>query len=173
MKVLETGRLSLRWLTADDAPFMLGLLNEPSFIENIGDRGVRTVEGARQYIEKGAVTSYHQNGYGLYMVEMKGDGTPVGICGLVKRPFLEHADIGFAFLPPFWSQGCALESASAVMDFARNRLSLERIVAIVSPGNEPSIRLLRKLGLEFERMIEMPTPGDTAALYVPVSSAAS
>jgi RimJ/RimL family protein N-acetyltransferase len=173
MKILETERLSLRWLTADDAPFMLGLLNEPSFIENIGDRGVRTVDAAREYIEKGAVASYHQNGYGLYMVELKGDGRPVGICGLVKRPFLEHADIGFAFLPPFWSQGYALESALAVMDFARNRLALERIVAIVSPGNEPSIRLLRKLGLEFERMIEMPTPGDSAALYVPASPATS
>jgi RimJ/RimL family protein N-acetyltransferase len=172
MKILETERLSLRWLSADDAPFMLQLLNEPSFIQNIGDRGVRNLAGAREYIEKGAVASYHQNGYGLYMVELKGDGTPIGICGLVKRPFLEHADIGFAFLPPFWSQGYALESASAVMDFARKRLALECVVAIVSPGNDPSIRLLRKLGLDFERMIEMPTPGDTTALYVPAKGVA-
>lgn len=169
MQVLETERLRLRWLTADDAPFMLGLLNEPSFVANIGDRGVRTVEGARDYIEKGAVASYRQNGYGLYAMELKSDGAPIGICGLVKRPFLPDPDVGFALLPPYWSQGYALEAAAAVMDFGRRRLALEQVVAIVSPDNEPSIRLLRKLGLEFERMIEMPTPGDVCALYVPAS----
>jgi RimJ/RimL family protein N-acetyltransferase len=170
MNVLETERLNLRWLTADDAPFMLELLNQPSFIQNIGDRGVRTEEAAREYIEKGAVASYLQNGYGLYLVELKEDGTPVGICGLVKRPFLEHSDVGFAFLPPYWSQGYALESAAAVMEFGRDRLGLEPIVAIVSPANAPSVRLLRKLGLEFERMVELPTPGDVCALYCPAKS---
>ncbi|HEX7373808.1 MAG TPA: GNAT family N-acetyltransferase [Steroidobacteraceae bacterium] len=167
MKVLETARLDLRWLTADDAPFMLGLLNEPSFIENIGDRGVRTTDAAREYIEKGAAASYREHGYGLYLVERRSDGTPVGICGLIKRPFLADADVGFAFLPAYWSQGYAIEAAQAVMGHARNTLGLERVIAIVSPGNAPSVRLLRKLGLEFERMMEMPTPGDTVAVYVP------
>ena len=170
MIVLETERLILRWLTADDAPFMLGLLNEPSFIENIGDRGVRTVEAAREYIEKGATASYRDHGYGMYLVERKGDGTALGLCGLVKRPFLPDADVGFAYLPAYWSQGYALEAARAVMAHAAGPLGLERVVAIVSPGNEPSIRLLRKLGLEYDRMLEMPTPGDTVALYVPAAS---
>lgn len=167
MKVLDTERLTLRWLTAADAPFMLGLLNEPSFIENIGDRGVRTVEGASEYITRGAVASYEQNGYGLYLVERKDGGVPVGICGLVKRPFLDDADVGFAFLPQYWSQGYAHESAAAVMRLARDRLGLGRVVAIVSPGNEPSMRLLRKIGLEYERMIALPESGEECALFVP------
>jgi RimJ/RimL family protein N-acetyltransferase len=167
MKVLDTERLTLRWLTAADAPFMLGLLNEPSFIENIGDRGVRTLEGAGEYIARGAVASYEQNGYGLYLVERKDGGVPVGICGLVKRPFLDDADVGFAFLPQYWSQGYAHESASAVMRLARERLGLGRVVAIVSPGNGPSMRLLRKIGLEYERMIALPESGEECALFVP------
>jgi RimJ/RimL family protein N-acetyltransferase len=167
MKVLETTRLNLRWLTADDAPFLLGLLNQPSFIANIGDRGVRTVEAAREYGEKGPIASYHEHGYGLYLVERKDDGAALGLCGLVKRPFLADPDIGFAYLPDYWSQGYALEAARAVMQHARQTLGIIRVVAIVSPGNEPSIRLLRKLGLQFERMMDMPTPGDVVALYVP------
>jgi RimJ/RimL family protein N-acetyltransferase len=167
MKIVETERLLLRWLTPDDAPFMLGLLNEPSFIANIGDRGVRTLDGAREYIANGAIASYEQNGYGLYMVELKRNGTPAGICGLVKRPVLADADVGFAFLPAYWSQGYAHESAAAVMRFAREQAGLARVVAIVSPGNEPSIRLLRKLGLEYDRMIALPDSGEQCALFAP------
>lgn len=167
MRLMETGRLALRRVTTDDAPFVLGLLNEPSFIRNIGDRGVRTIDDARRYIEERLIASYRDHGYGLYLVERAGDGAALGLCGLVRRPFLEDPDIGFAFLPAFWSQGYALESARAVMRHARRSLGLERVVAIVSPGNEPSIRLLRKLGLEFERMIRTPAPGDTVALYGP------
>lgn len=170
MRVLETDRLVLRWLMRDDAPFMLGLLNEPSFIANIGDRGVRTLEGAREYIERSAIASYREHGYGLYLVERKTDAAALGVCGLLKRPFLEDADIGFAFLPAYWSQGYALESAGAVMRHARDRLGLPRVVAIVSPGNRPSIRLLEKVGLAYERMIEMPAPGETVALYGPAAS---
>jgi RimJ/RimL family protein N-acetyltransferase len=167
MKVLETARLQLRWLTPGDAPFMLGLLNEPSFIANIGDRGVRTVEAARDYIIKGPMASYEQNGYGLYMVELTVGGAPTGICGLVKRPFLADADVGFAFLPQYWSQGYAHESAAAVLRYASARFGLARVVAIVSPGNQPSIRLLRKLGLEYDRVIPLPDGGEECALFVP------
>jgi RimJ/RimL family protein N-acetyltransferase len=167
MKILETERLQLRRLTPGDAPFMLGLLNEPSFIANIGDRGVRTIESARDYIVKGPMASYEQNGYGLYMVELKVDGAPAGICGLVKRPFLSDADVGFAFLPQYWSQGYAHESAAAVMQYARARAGLARVVAIVSPDNQSSIRLLRKLGLAYDRMIPLPDGGEECALFVP------
>lgn len=167
MKVVETDRLVLRWLELQDAPFILGLLNEPSFIQNIGDRGVRTFDDARRYIEQGAMASYRDNGFGLYMVERREDGAQLGMCGLVKRPVLEDPDVGFAFLPAYWSQGYAFEAARAVMAHAREQLALVRVVAIVSPGNEPSIRLLRKLGLEFQRMMELPPSGDTVAVYVP------
>lgn len=167
MIVAETERLVLRWLTPEDAPFILGLLNEPSFIENIGDRGVRTLEAARGYIEQGPVASYRDNGYGLYMVERREDGAQLGICGLVKRPYLDDADIGFAFLPAHWSRGYALESARAVMAHASVPLGLVRVIAIVSPGNQSSIRLLRKLGLGYQRSMDLPPPVGKVDVFGP------
>ncbi|MFW5437641.1 GNAT family N-acetyltransferase [Paenibacillus apiarius] len=113
MKVLKTDRLILRWLTTDDAEFMLELLNNPSWLEFIGDKGVRTVEDARDYILKGPVDMYARLGFGLYLTERKADGVPIGICGLIKRDSLEDVDIGFAFLPRLWAKGYAYESASA------------------------------------------------------------
>src|SRR5437762_12680729 len=117
--VIETERLQLRRLSVDDAEFILRLLNEPSFIQNIGDRGVRTLDDARSYILKGPVASYEKFGFGLWMIETKARATPIGICGLLKREVLEDVDIGYALLPEFCSQGYALESASAVMSYAR------------------------------------------------------
>jgi RimJ/RimL family protein N-acetyltransferase len=156
LNVLETERLALRRLTIEDAPFMLGLLNEPSFVRFIGDRGVRTVEQARDYILKGPVESYERFGYGLYLAELKREQVPIGICGLVRRDFLDDADIGYAFLPRFWSKGYAFEAASAVMVYARERLRLRRVVAIVSPDNDRSIRVLGRLGLRFDRLVKWP-----------------
>lgn len=156
MRIMETERLVLRRLNADDADFILELLNDPSFIRNIGDRGVRTTEDARRYIANGPVASYAQLGFGLYLVELKESGTPIGICGLLKRESLEDVDIGFAFLPRFWSQGYAYESASAVMDYARKVLGLNRIVAVTAPDNQGSIKVLEKIGLRFKKMIAMP-----------------
>jgi len=149
---------------------MLGLLNEPSFLANIGDRGVRTLEQARHYVLNRAVASYERHGHGLYLVELRAESTPIGLCGLVKREYLADPDIGFAFLPRYWSQGYALEAAAAVMDYARGVLALSRIVAIVSPDNEASIRVLRKIGLEFHRMIDAPDPAHRCALFVPPAS---
>ncbi|MGH8721280.1 MAG: GNAT family N-acetyltransferase [Burkholderiales bacterium] len=77
------------------------------------------------------------------------------MCGVLKRDALPDPDIGFSFLPEHWSQGYALESARAVMRHAREVLGLGRIVAITTKDNEPSIRLLEKLGFRFERMIPM------------------
>src|SRR5713226_1802429 len=148
--VLETNRLSLRRLSIDDADFILKLLNEPSFIHNIGDRGVRTIEEARAYILNGPVASYEKYGFGLWLVEAKHSGARVGICGLLKREVLEDIDIGYALLPEFWSRGYALESASAVLSYAREELRLKRVVAVVNPDNQSSIRLLEKIGFEFE-----------------------
>lgn len=163
--VLETGRLTLRRLSPDDAPFMLALLNEPSFIRNIGDRGVRTLDDARTYIATGPLASYDRFGFGLYLVELKDDATPIGICGLLKRETLADVDIGFAFLPGFWRRGYAVESASAVRDYARDRVGLRRLVAIVNPGNEASTRVLERIGFTYERMISMGNEGTDLKLF--------
>jgi ribosomal-protein-alanine N-acetyltransferase len=100
--VLETERLVLSRLTPHDAAFIFELVNEPSFIQNIGDRNVRTHDDAVRYIQQGPMASYEQNGFGLYLVELKQLAIPIGICGPLKRETLEHPDIGFAFLPRFW-----------------------------------------------------------------------
>jgi RimJ/RimL family protein N-acetyltransferase len=155
MIVLETKRLILRKLSTDDADFILELLNEPSFLHYIGDKGVGNLDDARQYILKGPVDSYERNGFGLYLVESKENGIPIGISGLVKRDTLPGADIGFAFLPAFWSKGYAVEAAAAVMKYARDVLGLNRILAITSPDNEASAKLLGKIGLRFARMIRL------------------
>ncbi len=165
MKILDTERLSLHQLSTDDAAFMLGLLNQPSFLRFIGDRGVRTIEDARKYLLKGPIDSYRRLGFGLYMVELKDGKTPIGLCGLVKREALPDVDIGFALLPEFWSRGYAFEAASAVLAHGRAALGLRRIVAVVSQDNERSIGLLAKLGLRFERLVAWPEDGSELKLY--------
>lgn len=152
---LETDRLRLRRISVDDAEFILRLLNEPSFIQNIGDRGVRTIEDARAYILKGPIASYEKFGFGLLLVAEKETGVPVGICGLLKRDVLEDVDIGYALLPEFWSRGYALESASAVMSYASEKLGSKRVLAVVNPNNQSSIRLLEKLGFQYDRRVRL------------------
>jgi ribosomal-protein-alanine N-acetyltransferase len=153
--VLETERLLLRQFSTEDADFILELLNEPSFIRNIGDRGIRTIDGAISYILNGPVASYAKNGFGLYLVKLKETDESIGMCGLIKRDTLEDVDIGYAFLPRFWSKGYAVESAQAVKEYAKNVIRLNRIVAITDPENEGSIRVLEKIGLQFERMVRL------------------
>ncbi len=166
MQVLETERLVLRYFRADDADFIVRLLNEPSFIEYIGDKGVRTIEEAIQYLLTGPMDSYERFGYGLNMVELKDTGEPIGMCGLVRREILEDADIGYAFLEKYWSNGYAKESVEAVLEHARNTLRLDRIVAIVTPENHSSIKLLEKVGLTFERMIRMSDDDEELQFFV-------
>ena len=157
MTVLETGRLALREFTADDADVVLRLVNEPSFLRYIGDRGVRTLEDARKYIADGPVAGYARDGHGLMCVERKSDGASLGMCGLLKRDALPDPDIGFSFFPEYWSQGYALEAASAAMHHARETLGIGRILAITTRDNASSMRLLDKLGFRFERMIALGT----------------
>ena len=156
MIVVETERLVVRHVSVDDAGFMLELLNDPAFLRFVGDKGVRTLEDARRYIREGPIESYRRDGFGLYLAVLKEGGTPVGVCSLMKRPALTHPDLGFAFLPAYRSQGYAFESASAVMTYAREALGMRRLLAIVSPDNDASVSLLGKLGLKFERMVQMP-----------------
>ena len=167
MKVLETERLILRRVTVEDGEFILELLNDPSWLRFIGDKGVRTPEAARDYISKSLVAMYERLGFGLYLTELKGEGVPVGICGLVKRDSLEDVDVGFAFLPEFRGKGYAYESASAVVAYGKRTLGLNRLVAITSPDNYDSARLLEKLGFNFERMVKL--SGDSAEVSLFVS----
>jgi RimJ/RimL family protein N-acetyltransferase len=153
--VIETERLTLRQLVTTDAEFILGLLNQPSFLRYIGDKGVRTIDDARNYIVSGPRNSYERNGFGLWLVELRNTKIPTGICGLLKRDTLTDADVGFAFLPEFWSMGYAYESASAVMGYARNVIGLKRVLAITNPDNAGSIKVLEKIGLRFEKMIRL------------------
>lgn len=163
--VLSTARLSLRELTADDAPFILALLNDPAFIQHIGDRNVRSLDDAASYIERGPRASYAQHGFGLWLVELTGPGTPIGICGVLKRDALPEPDLGFAFLPAYRSQGYASEAARAVRDFARDTLHRPRLLAIVSPANASSIRLLERLGFASEGTVVMPGDATELRLY--------
>lgn len=163
--VLETERLILRRLSADDDGFILNLLNQPSFIRFIGDRGVKNLSDARSYIESKFVESYRCFGFGLYLVELKKDKTPIGICGFVKRDTLPFADIGFAFLPEYWSQGYAVEAARATFDYGKNVLGFKRILAITTKDNDASGKLLTKVGLKFERMIRFSNEEEENKLY--------
>jgi [ribosomal protein S5]-alanine N-acetyltransferase len=153
--VLETDRLVLRHLTLNDAPFIMELLNDPSFLRFIGDRGVRSQQDARQYILNGPIASYKKHGFGLWLAFLKETGDPIGICGLLKRDALPQPDVGFAFLPAFWRQGYAFESASAVLSYGRDKLGLKRILAITSPDNKASIGALEKMGMKFEAVIRL------------------
>ena len=149
--MIETDRLILRPFTPDDAAFVHALYNEPSFLRYIGDRGVHDLDAARAYIESGPLASYQRHGFGLYVVERQDGGERMGVCGLLKRDMLDSPDLGFAFLPAYWSQGYAFEAASAVLTFARSALGLTRILAITSRDNAASIALLARLGFVFER----------------------
>lgn len=165
MRILETDRLAIRWMSTDDADFMLRLLNEPSWLHFIGDRGVRTLDDARSYIVDGPVAMYARLGFGFYVVELKDDGIPIGICGLVKREFLDDVDIGYALLPQYWANGYAYEAASAVMAYGTRELGLKRIVAITASDNHRSARLLERLGLRYERMVAYPDDGREVRLF--------
>jgi RimJ/RimL family protein N-acetyltransferase len=160
MNILETERLTLREVTAGDAEFILELLNDPGWILNLGDKGFRTLEAVTEYIAERYTTSYEKFGFGFYLVTVKESGTPIGLCGLIKRDSMEDVDIGFGFMEKFWGAGYATESAAAVLDYGRNTLGIKRIVAITSPTNDSSAHVLEKIGLKFEGMVNIPEYGE-------------
>jgi RimJ/RimL family protein N-acetyltransferase len=157
--------LRIRWLNTGDSAFILELVNEPAWIQYIGEKGVKTLQDALRYIEDGPVAMYKRVGFGLYMVELKESGEPIGICGLIKRETLKDVDLGFAFLPRFWRKGYAFESAAAVMRFGKKVLGLRRIVAILSQDNHRSSQLLEKLGFCFEGTVKLQPDDDDLKLY--------
>ena len=163
--LMETERLQLRGITVEDHALMLAVWNDPAFIQNVADRGIRDEEQAREAIASGAQKLFEEYGYGPYSMSLKSDGSMIGICGLFKRDNLDDPDIGFAVLPDYCGKGYAGEAAAAVVDYARGELGLPNITAIVSASNVPSIGLIEKLGLSFERMIMMPGDDDAIRLY--------
>lgn len=173
MKDLETTRLVVRPFALDDAPFILRLLNEPSFVRFIGDRRVRTLDDARRYLVEGPLDSYTRLGFGLYAVISKEEQTVIGMCGLLRRDALEDVDVGFAFLSEYCGRGYAFESAMAVMDHGRDVLGLGRIVAVTATDNQRSIAVLEKLGLRFERWIKLAKGEQACRLFVPPGRPAS
>lgn len=152
--VIETERLILRKFTLNDAAFMLELLNTPMWLRFIGDRNVRTVKEAEQYLLDGNIRSYQEYGFGFYVVVVKETNESIGICGIKKREGLDDIDIGFGFLPQFMGNGYGYEAASATLYYASNNLKIKRIVAIVNPENATSISLIKKIGLQFEKMFQ-------------------
>ena len=165
MHVLETERLALRQLTAEDAEFVLQLLNEPGFIRFVADRGLRTTADAEKYIAEKITPSYTEHGFGFYVVELKATGDRIGICGLVKRETLEVPDIGYSVLERFWGKGYAREAAAAVLDYGRNVLGIPKIAGVTAPDNVSSIKVLESIGLRFERMIHLPGYGSESKLF--------
>lgn len=167
--ILTTDRLAIRLLDPADAPFILELLNQPSWIRNIGDRGVRDLDGAAAYIRNGPMASYERHGFGLWCVLRISDGVPIGICGILRRDYLEDPDIGFAYLEPYQGLGYGMEAAAATMTYARTVLALPRVAAVVSPHNTGSIRILEKLGMRYLRPILLPGEEVEIALYGPAT----
>src|SRR5690349_6031091 len=161
---VETPRLTLRRMQFDDAPMLVRLMNEPSFIENIGDRGVHSIEDAHRYLREGPMAMYEKYGYGLWHTALK-DGTFVGMCGLLKRDHLPAPDLGYAYLPAFWGQGIAYEAADATIQHCARKFGLERVLGVVSEGNTGSNRVLEKLGMTFDCMIVMREGEAPARLY--------
>lgn len=162
---LETERLDMRWLTADDAPFMLRIWNDPAFVRYVGDRGLRSDDDARRALESGPLRMYADFGYGPYYLSLRHTGAPVGVCGLFRRKGLDDPDIGFALLPEYRGGGYAREAAEAVVTQARTTLGLARLTAIVSAENRHSVRLIEKLGLSFDRMLALEGDDREACLY--------
>jgi GNAT superfamily N-acetyltransferase len=163
--LIETERLQIRRLGPGDEPFILELLNEPAFLQNIGDRGVRDLAGASAYIRNGPVASYERHGFGLYWAGLREGDIPAGICGLLKRDYLDDVDIGFAFLERYRGKGYGFEAASAVLEYGWRTLGLNRIVAITAPHNEASMGLLRKLGMRAEGTIQGPGADGESRLF--------
>ena len=144
--VTSTPRLRIRRMSLDDAPLMLAVLTDPDFVRFVGDRGVRDLAAASQYLADGALAEYARFGYGMFAVERRDDAASIGICGVMQRPFLPAPDLGYAMLPPFRGRGYMREAAIAVRDHARDALLLPELLAVASKQNVASNKLLESLG---------------------------
>lgn len=151
---LHTNRLNIREFHLSDAAFILELVNDPSFIEYIGNKGIRNIQDAQNHIQDNFLSSYAKFGYGAYLVLLKSSNVPIGLCGFFKRDQFESPDIGYAFLPEYRSYGYALEAAKEVLAFGQSALKFEQVLAFTKLDNPASARLLEKLGLPFQKIVE-------------------
>ncbi|MBT2218486.1 GNAT family N-acetyltransferase [Virgibacillus dakarensis] len=166
MTMIKTERLLIRRFTKEDAAFILNLLNDPDWINYIGDKGIKTIEDAEEYIKNSIIKMYDELGFGLYLVALKGSGTPMGMCGLVKRDGLKDVDLGFAFLSDYTGKGYGNESARAVMIYAKEELRLNRLAAITTPSNKASEKLLLKIGFQFDSLTKLFQDADPIKLFI-------
>lgn len=173
MLVTETQRLSLRRLEVADAPFIHELVNDPTWLAGIGDRGIRTLADAEDYLRKGPIEMYARLGFGLFAIERKVDRQPIGICGLIKRESLPDPDLGYALLPQYAGVGYALEAARACVALARVQLKMPRLLAITTPENIRSRHLLEQLGMSLEKQLRMQPDADELCLYALETGAVS
>ncbi len=165
MIISETDHLVITELKKEDAPFILALVNSPGWLQYIGDRNIHDIAAAENYISNGPMASYAAHGHGLHLVSLKETKVPIGICGLLKRDSLEYADIGFALLPAYTGKGYALEAGFASLLHGMQVLHMKKILAITLPSNQPSINLLNKLGLVFEKKIQLPHTAEELLLF--------
>ncbi len=165
MHVAKTNRLHLRHIEIEDAGFMLGLLNEPDFLKFVGDKKIRDLESAQNYIRQGPIASYESYGFGLYLIELIDSGEAIGICGLLKRSFLESVDLGFALMAEYHGHGYAFEAVQATVDLARDTLKLPNLVAFTADNNDRSIKLLEKIGMSFDKLIALPGSDKEVKLF--------
>lgn len=165
MQVLDTNRLSLRWLELADAAFIHELVNDPTWLAGIGDRGVRTLEDAENYLRKGPIEMYARLGFGLYAVERKVDRTLIGMCGLLQRETLPDPDLGYALLPQYAGVGYALEAARGCVALARDQFRMQRLLAITSTSNIRSRHLLEQLGMQLEKQQKLRPEDEEVCVY--------
>ena len=162
--IIETERLRLREFNSTDGELIFELLNSQGWLKYIGSRSIATIEDAVNYIETKLQKGYRESGFGFYLVELKATGVKTGMCGLVKREGLDDVDIGFALLPQYENKGYAYESSMAVIQYAKNKLKINKLAAITMPSNLTSVKLLEKLGMKFDKKISL--PGDPEELFL-------
>ncbi|HMG66102.1 MAG TPA: GNAT family N-acetyltransferase [Chitinophagaceae bacterium] len=165
MEIIKTKRLILKPFTTGDTEFILELLNTEGWIKNIGDRNVKTTEEAKNYLKNGPLKSYELNGFGLYLVQLNEGGTSIGMCGFVKRDYLDHPDIGFAFLPEYIGKGYAFEIATRIIEYGLMELEFEKIFAITLPQNSSSVKLIERIGFTYDKNFITNDTNEELSLY--------
>jgi RimJ/RimL family protein N-acetyltransferase len=165
LNIIETERLNILLLSLNDEEFVFRLLNDPDWIKYIGDRKINNHADARNYILLNIISSYEKYGFGLFLVKEKQNDISIGICGLLKRDYLDDVDIGFAFLPEYRGKGYGYESASAVIKYGQESFGLDKILAITQSNNLNSIKMLKKLGLEYIKNIKLPEEEEELRLF--------
>lgn len=167
MQPLVTERLILSEFTLTDAPFILALLNDADFIRFIGDKGVRSIPDAENYLSTGPLLSYQTNGFGLWKVTTKDNSQePIGMCGLIRREALPCLDVGYAFIPLARKMGYASEAALACKKVCFSELNHKQLAGIVNSDNPGSIKVLTNLGMQFIRTTRMPGADHDVDLYM-------